>query len=188
MHVLFITKLWNTAEPNLSYQYPLVFLSHNFLRLIIICIHMLLIWITMLRINIRRKELLMLLMLNWIVLLMLNVIVHILLWIVPLLVKVWLSLFMFKSHPSIVLLMELILLVVPHLHVLSMIRLMSLIWILHIFETVIILFYVQLPLGIQLVDFFDDLGAHLLSSSDHAKSITKSIKGSTGISFNYSRK
>lgn len=84
----------------------------------------------------------MLLMLNWIVLLMLNVIVRILLWVVPLLVKVLLSLFMLKSHSSAVLLMELILLVMSHLHALSRIRLMRLIWILHVFETVIILFYV----------------------------------------------
>lgn len=59
---------------------------------------------------------------------------------------------------------------------------------LHVFETVIVNLDVQLPVGVLLVDLFDDLVAELLVSPDHGESIAKSVESSSCISFDDSKR
>ena len=169
MHVMFITKLRNTSKPNFSHQDSVVFFSYNSLRLIswrLILMMMLwrlvveLLWLMTILLSLRLK-----LLLNWLVW-----------WVILLLIIRWLMLLLFKS-------LSLRLMIRIHRHVLAGRVLM----LLHVFETIIVNFNVDFPVWMLLINFFNDLSAKFFITSDHDKSITKSVECSSCVSFDDSK-
>ena len=171
MHIDFITHFRNSPKPNFPDQNPLLFFTHDLLRLIRInIINMLLLishLMSHLRVHIPIKSLSTKL-LSLIGILVLDRLVG------GTLVGRILRLFLVEGHAALGLWW-----VVGHL---------ALAWILnallHVLETVIVLFYVHFPLWLCLIHSLDYFVADVFSASNHGKGIAKSVEGASSISFN----
>lgn len=170
MHVMLVTKLRNSAQPYFSYQNFMMFFPNNLFRLV----SWRLILIMLLWRSVRKRLWLMPILLCR----RLELLMHwlcwrvILWWIIRLLM-----LFLFIAR-------SLLLMVRIHWSILAGLILM----LLHVLESIIVNFNVDFPIWMLLVDFFNDLIAEIFISSDHDKSITKSVECSSGVSFNDSER
>lgn len=167
---MFVTKLRNSTQPYFSHQDFMMFFTNNLFRLVswrLILIMLLwwwivkLLWLMSILLS-RRLELLMHWLCGRVTLL----------WIVRLLM-----LLLFKPR-------SLLLIVRIHWNILAGLILM----LLHVLESIIVNLNVDFPIRMLLVDFFNDLIAEIFISSDHDKSITKSVECSSGISFDDSKR
>lgn len=167
---MFVTKLRNSTQPYFSHQNFMMLFTNNLFRLVgwrLVLIMLLwwwvikLLWLMSILLS-RRLELLR----HWLCWRVT------LLWIIRLLM-----LLLFKPR-------SLLLIVRIHWDILAGLILM----LLHVLESVIVNLNVDFPIRMLLVDFFNDLIAEIFISSDHDKSITKSIECSSGVSFDDSKR